>query len=105
MVRISDVAARYGGEEFAVILPETDMKGVVTLAERIRKQIASMPVALDNERIRITASFGVTIWEHGMADTDKASMIRAADQALYQSKGKGRNVTSFASLSATTARV
>jgi diguanylate cyclase (GGDEF)-like protein len=94
-VRESDMAARYGGEEFAIILPETEMKGVVTLAERIRKRIASMRMDVDEKIVRVTASFGVTLWEPGMADAGKDNMICAADNALYQSKKKGRNTTSF----------
>jgi diguanylate cyclase (GGDEF)-like protein len=97
-VRESDMVARYGGEEFAIILPETDMKGVVTLAERIRKRIASLRIAVDEKNVGVTASFGVTLWEKGMARTSKENMICAADNALYQSKKKGRNTTSFKGL-------
>jgi len=97
-VRESDMVARYGGEEFAIILPETEMKGVVTLAERIRKRIASMRIVVDEKNVCVTASFGVTLWEKGMACTSKESMICAADNALYQSKKKGRNTTSFKGL-------
>ncbi|WP_319526000.1 GGDEF domain-containing protein [uncultured Desulfosarcina sp.] len=97
-VRESDMVARYGGEEFAIILPETEMKGVVTLAERIRKQIASMQIAVDSKYVSVTASFGVTLWENGMTNTNKENMICSADNALYQSKKKGRNTTSFKGL-------
>lgn len=97
-VREADMVARYGGEEFAIILPETEMKGVVTLAERIRKQIASMRMEVDGKNVGVTASFGVTLWEEGMPHTNKESMISAADNALYQSKKKGRNKTSFKGL-------
>jgi len=97
-VRESDMAARYGGEEFAIILPETEMKGVVTLAERIRKRIASVQIEVDGKNVGVTASFGVTLWEKGMACTSKENMICSADNALYQSKKKGRNTTSFKGL-------
>jgi diguanylate cyclase (GGDEF)-like protein len=97
-VRESDMVARYGGEEFAIILPETEMKGVVTLAERIRTQIASMQIEVKEKNVGVTASFGVTLWEGGMPHTNKESMISAADNALYQSKKKGRNKTSFKGL-------
>jgi diguanylate cyclase (GGDEF)-like protein len=99
-VRKSDIVARYGGEEFAIILPETEMKGVVVLAERLRKQIEAMLLDVDGEKVAVTASFGVTIWEHEMGEIDKTIMISAADKAMYKSKRKGRNTISFVSLSA-----
>ena len=97
-VRQSDLVARYGGEEFAIILPETEMKGVVILAERIRQYVAKMPLDVNGSQVAITISLGVTIWEPGAAATDKARMINAADKALYRSKNKGRNTTSFVGL-------
>ena len=98
-IRKSDFPARYGGEEFAIVIPETDMKGVVILAERLRKRIANMRVEMDGHRLGVTISLGVTIWESGSEPTEKAVIISAADKALYQSKKTGRNKTSFASLS------
>jgi diguanylate cyclase (GGDEF)-like protein len=97
-VRESDMVARYGGEEFAIILPETEMKGVVTLAERIRKQIDSLRMELYGKNVGVTASFGVMLWEKGIPHTNKENLISAADNALYQSKKKGRNKTSFKGL-------
>ncbi|MGD8702768.1 MAG: GGDEF domain-containing protein [Desulfosarcina sp.] len=103
-IRKSDLPARYGGEEFAIVIPETDMKGVVILAERLRKRVADMRLDVDGYRLGVTISLGVTIWESGAEITDKATMISAADKALYQSKKTGRNKTSFASLSSVAQR-
>ena len=97
-VRTSDIVARYGGEEFAIIMPETEMKGVVVLAERVRKKIASIQFDIDGEGVSVTASFGVTVWEPGMAFAERADVIGAADNALYKSKAKGRNSTNFTAL-------
>jgi diguanylate cyclase (GGDEF)-like protein len=98
-IRKSDLAARYGGEEFAIIAPETEIKGLVILAERLRKRIAGLQIDAGGQLVGVTISLGVTIWEPGANTADKQVIIRAADKALYQSKKTGRDKTSFVSLS------
>ena len=83
--RSTDFVARYGGEEFAVILPNTDVGDARRAAERLRRAIAAGPWP-DRP---VTASIGVTTVVAGA--TDAASLIGAADQALYHSKSAGRN--------------
>jgi diguanylate cyclase (GGDEF)-like protein len=93
-VRETDSAARYGGEEFALILPDTNEIGALVLAERLR---SSIEAAMHNER-SVTASIGVASLQTGIADS--ATLIAAADAALYYSKKHGRNrVTHINSLS------
>jgi diguanylate cyclase (GGDEF)-like protein len=86
-----DEPARYGGEELAVITPETDSAGAAQLAERMREAIERMRIPrLDGQGdMSITASFGVA----SLPDTasDKASLIAAADAALYRAKRSGKN--------------
>jgi diguanylate cyclase (GGDEF)-like protein len=94
-VRKCDVVSRYGGEEFAIVLPETTLKGAVILAERLRKIVEQLVVKVNDENIRITVSLGLTVWEPGLAVTNKAGIIDAADKALYKSKKNGRNKVSF----------
>ena len=86
-----DEPARYGGEELAVVLPQTDAKGAAQLAERIREAVERMPVApvSGNDRLSITASFGVASIPDSAAD--KESLIAAADAALYRAKRAGKN--------------
>lgn len=90
-VREVDVVARYGGEEFSVVLPETDGAGAFVVAEKIREAIAAFEFA-DSEGIpgpRLTVSVGLAAFP-AHAD-DKESLLRHADEALYQAKRGGKN--------------
>ena len=88
-VRTHDLPVRYGGEEFALVLPETDMTGAVAVAERIRRSIETDFLEVNGVVIKITASFGVSVFSDCADDMD--SLIKAADVALYWSKEHGRN--------------
>jgi diguanylate cyclase (GGDEF)-like protein len=90
-VRTVDLAARYGGEEFAIALENCDVKGGMTMAERIRKKIALLHMFSDNKRVPVTFSFGVAVFPDHCSD--KAVLIEKADQALYRAKKEGRNRT------------
>jgi diguanylate cyclase len=90
-VKGDDIPARYGGEEFAVILPETDLKGAVHVAEHIRQRISSKKLvnrATNQNLGRITVSIGAASFEFGEPLTD---FMKRADQALYKAKGNGRD--------------
>jgi diguanylate cyclase (GGDEF)-like protein len=88
-VRQVDHAARYGGEEFAVLVPETDLAGLIRLAERLRADLAEAQIVLpDGSRISVTASFGVA----AKGDVPSAEeLVAAADEALYEAKRAGKN--------------
>ena len=90
-VRNIDLACRYGGEEFVVLMPGTDMALASIVAERIRSEIASHPVIVNNgaEQISVTISMGVASIE-GEDDTP-AKLLKRADVALYAAKREGRN--------------
>jgi two-component system cell cycle response regulator len=88
-----DWLARYGGEEFLIVAPETDVQGASHMAERIRKSIFDLEIEANKEKLRVTASFGVT----GISpSTDEAkisvkALIEQADRELYRAKMDGRN--------------
>jgi non-specific serine/threonine protein kinase len=91
VTRPSDVFARYGGEEFAIILPETNVTGAITTAERIRTAIDSLGIPHQGSEIgRVTASLGIAtcIPADGVS---KENLVNAADKALYFAKSGGRN--------------
>lgn len=89
-LRESDRAARYGGEEFAFILPETGLDGAFIVAERLRKDIDSMSIDYEGEKISTTMSFGIASFDPAK-DISKTDLIKKADHALYQAKKAGRN--------------
>ncbi len=90
-VKGRDMAARYGGEEFGAILPHTDLKGAVGLAEALRQAIQAKELLKrsTNEKLgRITASVGISTFRPG---DNAVSLIERADSCLYAAKGLGRN--------------
>lgn len=85
-----DTVARYGGEEFVLLLPETPLEGGRVVAEKIRGSIASKPFGAEDEAISVTVSIGLACFpQHG---STAQTLLRAGDQALYEAKGRGRNV-------------
>ncbi len=92
-IRISDQLFRYGGEEFVVLLPETGLKGVKNLAERIRRNIEALNCACNGNYIKMTASFGIATLNAG--ENEESFFIRA-DKALYKAKDGGRNCARIA---------
>lgn len=87
--RGSDSVCRHGGEEFCVMLPETNEHGAVLWAERVRKRMASLEVAVGSKRLKITASFGAA-QKHDDTQTPEG-LVDQADQALLCAKQSGRD--------------
>ena len=92
LLRVPDLAARYGGEEFAIILPETDHVGAVTLGENIRIAIAGMciPHAASRVEKHVTVSLGVVTLDCRVTASPSAALAMA-DRQLYLAKASGRN--------------
>jgi len=88
-VREHDIVARVGGEEFAIVLPETDLTEAKELSERIRQAISEAHVMIGSQQISVTASIGIS--EAKLEETTISNAMLRADQALYDSKDKGRN--------------
>ena len=90
-IRQQDHGGRLGGEEFAAILPETDLAGAQTLAERVRVLAASCVRALNDgdAPVSFTVSIGVAMLDAN--DEGLESLLQRADRALYQAKADGRN--------------
>jgi diguanylate cyclase (GGDEF)-like protein/PAS domain S-box-containing protein len=84
-LRETDLFARWGGEEFVILCPGNDFPTCLKFAERIRKTVEMFDF---QEPKRVTASFGVSVFEKGDSST---KFINRADSALYRAKGNGRN--------------
>ena len=84
--------ARYGGEEFAILLPDTNLEGALTVAERMRDAIKNLNIPHENSLVspHVTLSMGIS---QMIPDEEDGyhQLIDEADQALYQAKRKGRD--------------
>ena len=92
--RSSDLVARYGGEEFAMLLPNTDAAGCARIGERIRRALRAAAIPHESNRPagRVSASFGGAVCRPGVErSAGPASLIDAADRALYAAKDQGRD--------------
>jgi diguanylate cyclase (GGDEF)-like protein len=85
--RASDASFRIGGEEFAVLMGDTDKSGAMAVSEALRG-VTEGAKLLPNEEA-MTVSLGVATFPDD--GKDAATLIAAADRALYQAKADGRN--------------
>jgi diguanylate cyclase (GGDEF)-like protein len=87
-IRQGDIVARYGGEEFLIFLPMTELESAQVLVERLRFALEKHVHLIENEKVTVTASFGIA--QHDVNDSADRTIARA-DKALYQAKLAGRN--------------
>ncbi len=92
-LRMTDSAYRYGGEEFTVLLPETEGKQSLIIAERIREAFAKEPFSPNgNESVHISISIGVAEYHDAESVAD---FIKRADKNMYIAKSEGKNRIHF----------
>lgn len=90
ILRGVDVIGRLGGEEFAIMLPETENRIALEVAERLCQAVAATEVTQqDGASFHFTTSIGVASLEQGDLSID--AIFYRADKALYQAKNAGRN--------------
>ena len=94
-VREEDIVARYGGDEFVVVLPQTDSKGALAIARRIRGALKEHAFLREfGLEVHLSASFGISSFpEHGSTPQD---LIQKADQAMYSVKESGKDAVAVA---------
>lgn len=88
-LRKSDLLGRVGGEEFAILLVETNPTSGRMVADRLRQKIANLKLPVERGDLQFTVSIGITSSKKG--DDTIETIIKRADEALYQAKAKGRN--------------
>jgi diguanylate cyclase (GGDEF)-like protein len=84
-----DEVVRLGGDELVVVSPATELLGALTLAESLRAQVVAATSAHLPEELRITVSIGVAVYPDSALDA--ATLLRAADEALYEAKAHGKD--------------
>jgi diguanylate cyclase (GGDEF)-like protein len=93
-LREADFAFRFGGEEFILLLPQTDIKGAITLADRICEQNTREEFEFSNQKAQVTVSIGASSFDKYQPKI-KDDLIALADKALYRAKENGRNRTAI----------
>lgn len=90
------MVARYGGEEFVMLLPNLTCQQALQVAERVRTEVANLSIPNEEtiEKI-VTISAGVAVIKESSFNAD--TLLKLADNALYQSKSNGRNCSLIAS--------
>lgn len=89
-VRQIDVVGRFGGDEFVILLPEVGLEVTRAAAERLREQLSTTPLVLDDGRqVIVTLSIGLATLEAQEKRLD--DLFHRADTALYAAKSGGRN--------------
>jgi diguanylate cyclase (GGDEF)-like protein/PAS domain S-box-containing protein len=93
--RATDLCCRYGGEEFAVILPESSSRDAAARADALRSEVRGLRLQYKKQPLgTLTLSVGVAAFpEHG---STCGELLKIADQCLYESKARGRDVVTVA---------
>jgi two-component system cell cycle response regulator len=94
-LRTADVICRYGGDEFVILMPETAPAKAYKILERLRKLIAAKPLELSKSGLQIQLTLSVGVAGFPQDGTSAATLLQAADYALYQAKRAGRNQVRF----------
>jgi diguanylate cyclase (GGDEF)-like protein len=91
-IRSTDIAGRFGGDEFLIISEDIDLEQATTVAERVRNAIL-LPLDCVPEDLSISASIGIAHYQpdDGSPPPTSDPLVRAADAAMYEAKGRGGN--------------
>ena len=94
--REDDKIVRFGGEEFVIVLPNTNVEGANSVAERMRQMVEKTVFVTNGRRIPLTISVGVAALVPNSSQPPESILLKA-DSALYEAKRSGRNCVRVAS--------
>jgi diguanylate cyclase (GGDEF)-like protein len=89
--RETDLIARHGGEEFVVVLPATDAETAHSICERIVMAFRNTGHVVGSHHAKVTVSIGCATHGNQIQFNNYTDFVKAADQALYTAKTRGRN--------------
>jgi diguanylate cyclase (GGDEF)-like protein/PAS domain S-box-containing protein len=89
VLRENDTLARLGGDEFAAVITDLDGWGECELILSRLLETTAMPIEIHQQTFQLSTSIGITLFPQDDADPD--TLLRHADQAMYQAKQNGRN--------------
>jgi len=90
VIRETDILSRIGGDEFTLIMPNSDLQGIMNVAIKINENLKALNFSAGGQHFKISCSIGIAIYpKHG---GDEQTLLSNADSAMYQAKklGKGR---------------
>ena len=95
--RSTDICCRYGGEEFAIILPESNSQDAAIRADALRSEVKRLRLRYKKETVGpLSISVGVAAFPEHASTCDE--LLKIADECLYESKARGRDVVTVASM-------
>ena len=88
-LRQDDILARLGGDEFLIIVPGSTVNAAIATATRIIEAFETTPFLVAQQRLKMSCSMGIAIYpDHG---TDRETLLKHADTAMYEAKRQGRS--------------
>jgi len=93
VLRPGDTLARLGGDEFVVVLPDVERATDAGIVARNLVESLAAPLTAGSQELYLTVSVGVCLRPRD--GTDPATLLRAADDAMYRAKARGRNRVEF----------